>query len=289
MNHLGPIVAERDTLRVRDCRACGYTHLDPIPADTAEFYKSSFWQIDKAGELAHYERQAEWLAAIHGDWLDIIEAMMRGRRLLDVGSGYGFFLRTAESRRWKCLGIEPSTAAAKYSDLGEHDYTIAQTRWHADMGGRQYDCISALWLIEHLPDPAAFINWCAAHLAPDGVLLLAFPNEWTEAQSKANAVTRNKYWWVHHTHINYFTPHMMRDLLDRSNMYAVVELGTAQMEDYITPQNDYTVSPDYGREVHSRIEWLELHQRSEERIEDYNQRGLRDEGRDLIVFARKQP
>lgn len=287
MTHLGPILAERDGLTVRDCRACGYAHIDPIPAYTAEFYKSEFWGKEKAGELAHYERQASWLAAIHGDWLGIAENMTRGRRLLDVGSGYGFFLRTAEARGWKCDGLEPSTEAIAYSA------TIAASKiipamWGADTRAGQYDCISALWLIEHLPDPAAFINWCSAHLAPDGVLMLAFPNEWTEAQSKANTVTVNKHWWVHHTHINYFTARAMRDLLDWSNLYAEIELGTAQMEDYITAANDYTVSPEYGREVHSRLEWLELHQRPEERVLAHDQRGMVGKGRDLIVFARKR-
>lgn len=285
--HLGPILTERDGLTVRDCRACGYSHLDPIPDDTSEFYKSIFWQTDRAGELAHYERQAEWLAAIHGDWLGIAENMTHGRRLLDVGSGYGFFLRQAAARGWWAGGVEPNTEAAEYSARKSNGYTVGRAMWSAELGGK-YDCISALWLIEHLPDPAAFINWCAAHLAPDGVLLLAFPNEWTEAQSKANEVTANKYWWVHHTHINYFTARTMRELLDWSNMYAEIELGTAQMEDYITLSNDYTVSPDYGREVHSRIEWLELHQRPEERVMAYDQRGMRGEGRDLIVFARKR-
>ena len=41
------------------------------------------------------------------------------RRLLDIGSGPGFFLKTAKERGWRVLGIEPSRQAATHArDLG---------------------------------------------------------------------------------------------------------------------------------------------------------------------------
>src|SRR3990172_3816194 len=100
--HAGPLLGERDGLRVIDCRACGYAHLETLPStdDLDRFYASSFWQVEKVGALARIEEQRDWWAAIYGDWLELVEQYAPGRTLLDVGSGYGHFMQAASRRDW---------------------------------------------------------------------------------------------------------------------------------------------------------------------------------------------
>ena len=51
--HSGETIAERNSLRVLDCRECGFAHLAadaiPSPEVLARFYARDFWQRDKAG------------------------------------------------------------------------------------------------------------------------------------------------------------------------------------------------------------------------------------------------
>src|SRR3972149_6794786 len=87
--HAGPLLGERDGLRVIDCKACGYAHLETMPnADNLDrFYATSFWQVEKAGALERMEQQREWWAGVYGDWLGLIENLPPTRPLIDVGAG----------------------------------------------------------------------------------------------------------------------------------------------------------------------------------------------------------
>lgn len=286
MNHSGPIVAQRDNLTVIDCQSCGYAHLDALPGpdELERFYTSEFWQSTKAGALADFERAAEWWAAIHEDWLSLVETHTRGRTLLDVGAGYGLFLKSANLRGWSSVGIEPNTEAAAYSRKHNPCKVLAQD-WELAHDAR-FDCISAHWLIEHLPVPLDFLKWCRSKLNPDGVLLAAIPQEWTEAQADANEITPNKDWWLHHTHLNYFSQTTFSNLLGRAGFRIVDMLATYPMEMFISETLDYTVDPSIGRSLHESIERRELSLTREIRVVEYRQRARYGRGRDLIVVAK---
>ena len=51
----------------------------------------------------------------------------------------------------------------------------------------QFDLITAMEVIEHVADPAAFVASLAARLAPDGLLILSTPNR--TAWSKLLTIT----------------------------------------------------------------------------------------------------
>ena len=52
--HAGPIIAERDGMRVVNCHGCGYAHLTELPDQVAldKYYRSEFWATKGAGWLS---------------------------------------------------------------------------------------------------------------------------------------------------------------------------------------------------------------------------------------------
>jgi len=288
-NHPGPSIAQRDNLTVVKCHACGYAHLNTFPTDDelTRFYESDFWQHEKSGELAYTMVQADWLSAIYADWLSIVAQHTRGRELLDVGSGYGLFLKEANVEGWHSLGIEPNTEAAAFSRKNSPCKVLARD-WELSHGAR-FDCISAMWLIEHLPAPLDFLKWCKARLSPDGVLLAVVPQEWTEAQDRANARVDNKNWWVHHTHINYFSQASFVNLLGRAGFRSVDLLASYPMEDFVTNLcTNYIDTPELGRSAHASVRKIELSLTREQRLDEYRTRARYGRGRDLIVVAKAE-
>lgn len=303
MNHTGPIIAEREGLRVIDCANCGYAHLETMPAgeELLRFYESEFWQKEKAGALEMMTGQLDWWNAHYGDWLDAVEQHAPGRALLDVGCGYGFFINAARARRWTVDGIEPNSEAARYA--AEHSaslgYPSTSRVWTGSwsdgdsehlkiLPSLDVDAISALWLIEHLPNPVSFLRWCYAHLQPTGVLLAVVPNEWTKAQTIANRYVGKKNYWVHHTHMAYFSQRSFANLLGRCGFRVVDWLTTYPMERFLINGQDYTSNHELGMKLHREVELFDLGMGRDERMAHYRSLARDGEGRDIVCVAVKE-
>ena len=102
---------------------------------------------------------------------------LSGKRALDVGCGAGLLTEPLARLGAEATGVD---AAAE---------VIAVARAHAEGQGLdinyvaggvedldgQYDLITAMEVIEHVADPAAFVAALEARLAPGGLLLLSTP------------------------------------------------------------------------------------------------------------------
>jgi SAM-dependent methyltransferase len=278
-------LAEQNGLRVAFCSTCGYAHLDPLPdpAALAAYYSADFWRTKGAGWLATYEAQRDWITAKNGDVLSVLVDHAPGRKLLDVGAGYGFFVADAVAAGWQAVGIDPSVEAAAYARRAGLD--VRAEAWE-DFWPSRYDAITAFWLLEHLPDAFDFLRWCRRHLNDGGVVCLAVPNEWTQEMVEASNVATIRDWWVHPTHCNYFTGPMLSNLLGRAGFRVVDALTTFPIARFISEgKRDYTADAAVGADCHEIIRSAELHTPQGKRIEEARNRARQNVGRDLIVFA----
>ncbi|HYE50555.1 MAG TPA: class I SAM-dependent methyltransferase, partial [Azospirillaceae bacterium] len=99
-----------------------------------------------------------------------------GRRLLEIGGGCGFVSDFAErALGWTAKGYDPSPLARMGRRLLgldiELDYFTDDTPLP-----RPYDVVYASEVIEHVPDPEAFVRTIARGCGEDGVVVLTTPN-----------------------------------------------------------------------------------------------------------------
>lgn len=293
--HTGPILAQRDALTVIQCIACGWAHLDPLPDAAAldAYYTSDFWQTTKAGWREQYEAQRDWLTMRHHDWLTLLQDYTlgtAGRVLLDVGCGWGHFLETARARLWRAYGIEPSAEAHAYAlahmpaELGGG---LQRGGWEdcAFAGQDRFDAITAFWLLEHLPDPVAFLRWARGKLAEGGALMLAVPQEWTATQRAANEQAAVKNYWLDPTHLHYWNQATLTGLLRETGFNVVDTLATFPVEWWLLAGHDYTADAAVGAEWHARLRAGELSLPLYERMMLARAWARNEIGRDLIVVA----
>jgi SAM-dependent methyltransferase len=97
-------------------------------------------------------------------------------RILDFGSGLGYFLNQARKHGWLAFGLEISPFAVKYAkEKFNHQIILGQlTRERFPF--KYFDVITLFQTIEHLPDPLAEVKNIYKFLKKDGILVITTPN-----------------------------------------------------------------------------------------------------------------
>lgn len=130
---------------------------------------------------------------------------LAGRSALDVGCGAGLLCEPLVRLGAAVTGvdaasenIEAAKAHAVQSGLAI-DYRAGELM---ELGLARFDLVTSMEVVEHVADPAAFIVGLAAHLKPDGLLILSTPNRTAasrlllvEAAERLGQVPRGTHDW----------------------------------------------------------------------------------------------
>lgn len=104
---------------------------------------------------------------------------LAGKSALDAGCGAGLLAEPLARLGAAVTGIDAAPeniAVAKAHAEGQRltiDYRVGSV---ADLGARTFDLVTSLEVVEHVADPAAFIEGLARALVPGGLMLLSTPN-----------------------------------------------------------------------------------------------------------------
>ncbi|MBI5543557.1 MAG: class I SAM-dependent methyltransferase, partial [Deltaproteobacteria bacterium] len=284
----------------------GYKRLDPVPspAELEAFYTGSYMELIEAGGRAPEirrllqggpEREAElaWLRSTLYSDVELALAPGGGDRglLLDVGCGTGDFLDHARSMGWGAEGVEPSRLASERARERGFKVFTGTLEAYREQGARpEWDAVSLLNVLEHVPDPARYVHQCRELLRPEiGRLAVVVPNDFSEVQAAAaQALGTAKRWWVAAPdHINYFDFVSLERLLQGAGFQVEERTCTFPMELFLMMGDDYVTRPELGRECHARRRKLESAMPAELRRRLYRALASEGLGRNCVVVARR--
>ncbi|HET8798792.1 MAG TPA: class I SAM-dependent methyltransferase, partial [Thermoanaerobaculia bacterium] len=152
------------------CAAC--SHIYVSPRVTAAVQKRLGDSLDAAPEDEFLHTQK-----IYADFLcRLLRRHAPGPRLLDIGYGAGYLLRTARTHGFQVYGVETSRTrtAALESMMGDR-LRIAHLGVDPLPWG-SFDAVVMTHVLEHLADPGAVLRQIFEALNPDGVLYVAVPD-----------------------------------------------------------------------------------------------------------------
>lgn len=107
--------------------------------------------------------------------LELITGNRGAGRLLDVGTGCGFFLVTARKRQWEVKGVEPSIQSVEVARRQNGLDVFAGTLQEYSENS-QFDVITFINVLDHSIWPWQEIDRAKELLRPGGLIYLRFPN-----------------------------------------------------------------------------------------------------------------
>ena len=114
----------------------------------------------------------------------IAELGLAGKKVLDVGCGGGILSESMARRGADVTGIDLGTenlkAAALHAEQSNLDNTLRYQHIPieqlAESHAGQFDVVTCMEMLEHVPDPTAIVEACFKLLAPGGVCVLSTIN-----------------------------------------------------------------------------------------------------------------
>ena len=256
-DHEGVLVGRANGYDIIFCARCGFRHAVPLPdpAVMAKEYRETYYTEEKPTFLAHAGEDQAWAELAQTDRLEIFERILgpARRKLLDIGSGPGFFLKTAQDKGWNVKGIEPSQRAAAHArGLG---IDVVEGFFGPDTAAAlgQFDVINLTNVLEHVPEPIAILEAARRILRTGGVICVNVPNDFSPLQVAAAATRGTGEWWIAPPHhLNYFDFATLTNLLERLRFRIAEKTTSFPMEAFILMGDDYTKDSALGRASHNR-------------------------------------
>lgn len=183
--------------------------------DNADFYRSTTTNVDPS-EVDKFNKLAtEWwdktgaFATLHEinplrlNWIEdnvkrgyqadtsslaadqnTAESGLSGKRIVDVGCGGGILSESMARRGAQVIGIDLGTENLKAASLHAEQSGLTETLSYQHIAvesfaakhAGQFDVVTCMEMLEHVPDPSAIVQACFDMLAPGGVCVLSTIN-----------------------------------------------------------------------------------------------------------------
>ena len=159
--------------RVVRCSACQTIY--KIPSDRtkplAEYYDQSYAELDYWSQEQPAVRALKKVRDYIVDTLGTISLS-----LLDIGCGSGVFMSLAQQAGFDVTGLDLNSTLANEAHERTKAEVVVGDFMSVGLGGRRFDVVTLLDLIEHLPDPLSALKRCHELLKPGGYLVVYTPN-----------------------------------------------------------------------------------------------------------------
>ena len=142
-------------------------NIDPAERERFDALAASWWDPEGDSRPLHELNPARLRFVAE-------RCSLEGASLVDVGCGGGLFSEALAASGASVIGLDVATRALAVARLHLHesglevDYRESTAEEHAAAHAGDADVVTCMEMLEHVPDPGAVIEACAAMLKPGG-------------------------------------------------------------------------------------------------------------------------
>ena len=139
-------------------------------------------EIKKFEDVAHrwWDRDSEFkplheINPLRLNYIDQLCGGLKNKKVIDVGCGGGILSESMALRGANTLGIDMGASPLSVAELHALESGVDNVNYQkitveeiAEQHAGQYDVVSCMEMLEHVPDPSSIITACAKLVKPDG-------------------------------------------------------------------------------------------------------------------------
>ena len=152
--------------------------------DKFESSAAAWWETDGVFKTLHVINplRVEYIAS---------RADLKAKKVLDVGCGGGLLCEALARRDAEVSGIDLGKASLETARLHLHesklsiDYQCISAEQHAEKHAGQYDVVTCMELLEHVPNPQSLVKACIGAVKSGGDLFFSTINRTPQAYLSA--------------------------------------------------------------------------------------------------------
>ena len=238
---------KRTSLPMYECAVCGVIFFDRRTIQGSNYGHYYDYTTDWDAERVSWELKIR--TAKFRRQLKRLGGYAKGRALLDIGAGPGYYCRVARDEGWDASAVEISPSAAA---IGEKYLAVRYVRLE-DVPAGSLNVITCHHVVEHIDWPLSFLGVLRQKLAPGGVIAAHVPHReclsfWIRNKLGLSAHGSDKLCTLYAPeHLTGFTRESLAALFRRAG-FAPLLLRTASMwSSYYDPFffKNYTRRGDY--------------------------------------------
>ena len=147
------------------------THVNADPAELAKFSELAHRWWDPESEF----RPLHQINPLRLGWIEQLTGGLQGQQVLDIGCGGGILSDAMARKGAHVLGVDLSSKALKVAQLHALEAQTPNIQYRevsaealAAEQPAQYDVVTCMEMLEHVPDPASIVRACSQLVKPGG-------------------------------------------------------------------------------------------------------------------------
>lgn len=151
-------------------------NVDPVEIEKFQSIASRWWDTESEFKPLHD------INPLRCDYIEQHSDGLKGKSVLDIGCGGGILAEALCQRGATVTGIDMAEMSLKVAKMHLHeskltiDYRMVTAEAFAETHADQFDIVTCLEMLEHVPDPESIVAAAAKLLKPGGQLFFSTIN-----------------------------------------------------------------------------------------------------------------